>query len=319
LYELVRGADVFLTNFLPEARSRLKIDADDLLAINPRLVYGRGSGYGPLGSEAQRGGFDGITYWHRTGISSSLTPHDADEVTNMPVPGFGDIQTSISLLAGVSAGLRQRDRTGQGLVVDVSLLSAGMWAMSMALTGANAIGQREMPKFGRADAPSPLANTYRTSDGRFVMLAILQSDQHWPRLCEVFDRPDLVDDPRFATHELRDQHARECIAELDKVFAQHDLAHWTTGLAQQDGQWESVATVGDLNDDEQAWANGYLQRVRHDDGREITLVSTPIQFDGEPGSMGQAPEHGGNTEEVLLELGIDWDRIMELKDEHVIN
>jgi crotonobetainyl-CoA:carnitine CoA-transferase CaiB-like acyl-CoA transferase len=237
----------------------------------------------------------------------------------MPVPALGDIQAAISIVAGVSAALRQRDRTGHGLAVDVSLMSAGMWAMSVAFTGANILGRDEMPKVDRAAAWNPLVTTYRTSDGRFLMLAMLQSDRYWSRLCDVLGCPNLIDDPRFATHELRGEHSRECVSELEKVFAEHDLDHWTTALAQQEGQWEAVKKVGDLNTDEQAWANGYLQRVRHDDGREITLVSTPIQFDGVPGPMSPAPELGGNTEEVLLELGIEWDRISDLKEKHVVS
>jgi len=74
LLELVRSADVFLTNFLPPARRKLGIDAEELMAVNPRLIYARGSGYGTRGDEADKGGYDGITYWNRTGVAAAATP-----------------------------------------------------------------------------------------------------------------------------------------------------------------------------------------------------------------------------------------------------
>jgi crotonobetainyl-CoA:carnitine CoA-transferase CaiB-like acyl-CoA transferase len=312
-YELLRSADVFITSFLPAARRKLRIEADDVLAVNPRIIYARGSGYGQLGPQAERGGFDAITYWYRTGIGAAITAENATEVVSMPGPAFGDIQGAVALAAGISAALFQRERTGEGVVVDTSLFAAGLWAASPSFVGANMIGADDVPKHSRAEAASPLSNTYRTSDGRFIALSILQSDRYWPEFCAAIARPDLLTDPRFATLADRDANSAACIVELDKAFAAGDLAHWIERLSKQEGQWEVVTKLGELNDDEQAWANGYLQDVDYGDGRQIRLVPAPVQFGLEQPVLRPAPELGAQTEEILLELGMDWDRISELR------
>lgn len=317
-YELLRTADVFITSFLPAARRKLGIEADDVLSVNPRLVYARGSGYGQRGPQAERGGFDAITYWYRTGVGAAVTARDATGVVSMPGPAFGDIQSAMSLAAGVSAALFERERTGEGQVVDTSLFASGLWAMSPSFVGANMIGEDDLPKHPREAAASPLSNTYRTSDGRFIALEILQSDRYWPQFCQAIGRPDLIDNPRFATLAARSANSSECIVELDKTFATRDLAHWVELLSKQDGQWEVVTRLGEINDDEQAWANGYLQDVDYGNGREIRLIPAPVQFGLEPPVLRPAPELGAQTEEVLMELGLDWDRITALKQSAVI-
>lgn len=317
LCDLVRRADVFVTNFLPRARRKLRIDVEDLVRVNPRLVYARASAHGPLGPEAEIGGYDNMTYWHRSGLASSLTA-DGDDIALMPVPAVGDIQSGMNLAGGIAAALLQRDRTGRSVIVDGSLLAAGMWAMSAAFTAANNIDQPEVPKFSRREAWNPLVNAYRTSDGRFVILNMLFSDRFWPRLCEVLERPELAEDERFSTADDRQLHRLECVRALDEAFFAHDAEHWKQALGSQGGQWAVAQRVGELNDEQQAWDNGYLRTIQSVSGQEITLVSAPVQFDERPGRIGPAPELGAHTEEVLLELGLSWDRIVELKELAVI-
>ncbi|MGA0606651.1 CaiB/BaiF CoA transferase family protein [Phenylobacterium sp. VNQ135] len=320
LLRLAKNADVFITNFLPDARRNLGIDVADLRAVNPKIIYARGSAHGPKGPESERGGFDGLTYWQRSGAGVSAMPADTTDLITLPAPAFGDSQTGTALAAGVSAALFHRERTGEALVVDVSLLAAGMWAMQASMVGANLSGMPELPHSNHSTAPSPTSNYYRCSDGRFIALSMLQSDRYWARLCTLMGRADLANDPRFCTIDKRAENNRACILELDSVFEQHPLPYWTEILAQQEGQWAIVQVAKDLNEDRQAWANGYIQTVDYEDGRSLNLVSTPIQFDESPPELRPAPEHGAHTEEVLLEeLGYDWDAILELKQQGVIS
>ena len=310
---LVERADVFLTNLLPSARRRLGIDVDQVMARNPTIVYGRGSGYGPKGPEADVGGFDAAAYWFRSGVGSAAMPPGGTEPINLPGPGFGDIQTGAHLAGGIAAALFARTRTGQGTVVDASLLSAGMWALQGNITAAATTAVAELPKRARAEVTNPLTVAYRTADDRYVGLVMLDSQRYWPEFCKAIGRPDLIDDERFAVARSRAVNSGACVAELDAVFGARPLAHWQDALADQDGPWSIVAHAGDVLTDPQARANGYVQDVAYDEARSIPLVSSPIQFDERPATLRPAPEHAVHTEEVLLELGLGWEEITRLK------
>lgn len=315
LEELVRKADVFVTNFLPGTCEKLGIGPDDIKRINPRIIYGRGSAHGPKGEEARRGGFDGVTYWMRTGAAmSAMSPREDAELVTLPAPAFGDSQVGMAFAGGIVGALFHRERTGESPLVDCSLLSGGMWAMQAALIGANLCKVEMLKNSDRTKAASPLTNHYRTSDGRFVALAMLQGDRYWADLCALLGRPELATDARFADVEARGKNNVACIQEFDAIFREKPLAYWEELLSKQKGQWATVESVTNLNTDPQAHANGFIQDVDYGGGRSIKLVTSPVMFDEEAPELRPAPELGAHTELVLSEeLGLDWDRIIELK------
>lgn len=320
LEELVRTADVFLTNFLPRSCEKLGIRPEDIKRINPKIIYGRGSAHGPKGEEAARGGFDGLTYWMRTGAAmSAMSMREGAELVTLPAPAFGDSQVGMAFAGGVAAALFHRERTGEAPVVDCSLLSGGMWAMQAALIGANLCKVEMLKNSDRTKAASPLANHYRTSDGRFIALAMLQGDRYWADLCVLLERPDLATDPRFADVEARGENNIACINELDEIFRRKPLAYWTDLLSKQGGQWAAVESVTNLNTDPQALANRFIQEVDYGGGRSINLVTSPVMFDEEAPELRPAPGLGAHTEAVLVEdLGFGWDKITKLKDRRAI-
>jgi crotonobetainyl-CoA:carnitine CoA-transferase CaiB-like acyl-CoA transferase len=263
LLSLAERADVFITNFLEPARKQLGIDADDVMARNPRIIYARGTGHGPKGPDADKGGFDGISYWARAGVSTAAMPADYHYPIQLPGPAFGDIQTGMHLAGGVAAALYHRERTGRGVVVDTSLLASGMWAMQASMAGAHASGRKALPHFDRRQPGNPLANVYRTADGRFINLAMLESDRYWPGLCQAMGRPELATDPRYATNPDRMANLGACVDLLDSVFAEHDMEEWKKILGSQDGQWAIVQTTTEVLDDIQAEPNGYVRWVAY--------------------------------------------------------
>jgi crotonobetainyl-CoA:carnitine CoA-transferase CaiB-like acyl-CoA transferase len=147
---------------------------------------------------------------------------------------------------------------------------------------------------------------------------MLESDRWWPDLCKHIDRPDLIDDPRFVDAGSRTKNSAACVAELDTVFASRTLEEWRAAFETLAGAWGPVQSVAELHDDVQAHANGYLPEVTHQSGTTYRLVAAPAQFDQFQPELQPCPEHGQDTEEVLLELGLEWDRIAELKDTAVI-
>jgi crotonobetainyl-CoA:carnitine CoA-transferase CaiB-like acyl-CoA transferase len=311
LSTLIDSADVFLTNFLPGARRRLSIDVEHVRTRNPNVIYALGTGQGSLGSEAERGGFDLASAWARGGAAFQMTP-GSGEPPNQP-GSLGDLSGGMNLAGAIAAALFSRQRDGRAPVVEVSLYATGMWWMAQAVT-AGAVGvTREFRT--RRNPFNALVNYFRTKDERWVCLVFLQADRWWPDLCRHLDRPDLIDDPRFSTSAVRNAHVEECTDELDRIFITRTLAEWRETLASLEGVWSPVLSPAEVGEDPQAIANGYLPDVDKGDGRVYRGVASPVRFDQVPaGTLRGAPEHGENTEAVLLELGFGWDDIARLKD-----
>jgi crotonobetainyl-CoA:carnitine CoA-transferase CaiB-like acyl-CoA transferase len=314
LLDLVSQADVFITNLLPGARARFRIDPEDLSAANPALIYGRASGHGADGPERDAGGFDHTDFWARTGIAHAASMV-AGEFIPQPGPALGDLAGGGFLAGAIAAALYRRTRTGQGSIVDVSLLSSGMWVGAPAVIASQLYGVDTIPRMSHLKLPNPLVAAYTTRDGRQIYLAGIMTEGHYENFCETIERKDLLEDPRFATGAERLAHARECIDLLDELFASRDLAEWVVLLAGLTTPWTVVQTAAEAANDPQVVANGFVASV---EGR-YPLVRSPAQFDGLRPDLERAPQHGEHTEEVLLELGRSWDDIAALKAAEAIS
>ena len=316
LYQLIETADVFLTNLLPDSCKRLKVDLESVRARNPKIIYTRGHGQGVRGEDANRGAFDAAAYFARAGVADAMMTAGA-EYPPTQRPAFGDVMGGLTIATGISAALFKRERTGEPSVVDVSLLGVGMWNMSFDILLTRALGF-PMPKGDRAMAPNPLTNVYKTADDRFIIIVFLQADRHWGEFCEAIERQDLLDDPRFKDATVRAQNKVECVGELDRTFASQPLEHWKKRLAGIEGVWAPLQTAYEVFEDPQAIANGYVPTVEAGDGSSFALINNPVQFDEQPAAPRRAPEHGEHTETILLELGMDWERIIALKESAAI-
>jgi len=307
LYRMVEGADVFLTSFLPAARRRLGIDLAEIRALNPRIVYARGHGHGVRGPDVEKGGYDAASYWSRGGLAHALTPPDA-AVPIMQRAAMGDSTGGMTLAGGIAAALLQRERTGEAPVVDVSLLGTAMWVLAPDIV-AGMLTRAEMPRGGQGLPPNPIVNSYRTSDGRWIFLNMLQPSRYWADLCRHLERPDLIEDPRFVDDPARGRNLAACVAELSAIFAGRSLAEWREKLASLEGVWAPMQSAREIPQDPQVVANGYLAELESAQGTPFRLVESPVQFEESPAPLSPAPEMGQHTEEVLLELGVSWEEI----------
>jgi crotonobetainyl-CoA:carnitine CoA-transferase CaiB-like acyl-CoA transferase len=318
LARLVAASDVFLTSLRPETRRHLRVELDDVRADNPDIVYVRGTAYGARGPDAERGGYDVSTYWARSGMQHALTPLDAAWPLGTR-PAFGDVVGGLTIAGAVSAALYRRATTRETTVVDASLLASGIWQVQPDVVNARlgGGGATEAPP-ARHETLNPLTLPYRTADGRYVALIMIAADQRWAELCAAIGHPDAASDARWVDMDSRRRNARSCVEWLESVFAQRTLDEWKHALSNIHGEWAPVQSPAEVHDDPQVTANGYIAEV--DMGGEVTipLVTSPVQFDGQPGRPTRAPEHGEQTEAVLLELGCTWDEIARWKDEGAI-
>ena len=321
LDELIAESDVFLTNFLPSARKRLRLDVEDVRSVRPDIIYARGSAHGVHGPEADVGGYDLSTFWCRGGGAWGATPGDAHTVSMMPGGAMGDSMSGMTLAGGISAALFARERTGETSVVDVSLLGVACWGNSLSIGSAVLTG--EDPPRTSIEGPAhvaanPTVGHFPTSDGRFINLTMLQPGRFWADLCRHIDRPDLIEDERFNSGDKLMMNASVAGALVESAIAEKPYTHWVQQFQTLEGTWAPVQSPLEVAADEQVRANGYLVDLVDADGLAQKIVSSPVQFDEVPFDLIRAPQFAEHTDDIICELGYDTESLLRLKFDGVI-
>lgn len=317
IYELAKNSDVFLTNYMPAQRQKNKFDVEHIRAANPDIVYARGSAYGDKGPERDVGGYDGTAFWTRSGVGHSLTPAELGGALGQGIPAFGDSIGGMFIAGGISAALLHRERTGEAVELDVSLLSTAWWAAGASVTQGMETGEVMRSHMPGSLAPSvnPFMANYLTSDGGTINLCIISPTGLIRDTFEHLGIPEAADDPRFCEVLPLIQNADAAAELIAKAFAAKPFEYWRQHLKTMRGQWAPFQSLLDLATDEQAIANDMIAEVEvASGGAPFRVVRGPVQFNHEPLETTRAPQASEHTEIVLMELGMDWDRIAELKE-----
>jgi crotonobetainyl-CoA:carnitine CoA-transferase CaiB-like acyl-CoA transferase len=313
LHRLVQRADVFITNYPPPVRQRLRITYDDLAPLNEPLIYASFTGYGETGPEANKPGFDATAWWARTGLMH-LVRAGAAATPARSLPGMGDHPSAMGTYGAIVTALYQRERTGKGNYVSSSLLANGLWANGCSVQAA-LCGDRVVPQPAREAAVNALRVHYRCRDGRWLLLSIAADEWRWEKFKTCLADPAL-DDRRFATVERREEHAGELVVILDRVFATRDLAHWRRVLDEAGIIFGIVAETADIADDEQVLAAGHLVPFADAD---LMTVNSPIEIAGQQKVRPRvAPKVGEHSAGVLRDVGYAESEIAELREAGVI-
>lgn len=316
VHQLVKGADVFVTNLRSKALDKLCLDYETLSSINSALVYAELSGYGEVGPDKEQPGFDRSAYFARSGMQDILREPGAPPPCMRPA--FGDHATSGFLAAAILGALWRRERSGIAQKVSLSLYHCGIWQLGTDIQ-ASLISGKDIPKASRSAAGNPLTNHYKTKDDRWLVLAMPPSDKYWSGFCKAIGRQTLEQDARYRTHQLRSQNAASLISLLDTVFAARTYAYWKKALDKYENVSGLVQSPIEVATDPQAWAAGIFTSIKHPTAGEVKLITAPGRFSKTPGGpRTAAPELGQHTEEVLREIGYTWDDIVRLKAEQII-
>ena len=298
---LLEEADVFVTNLRPRALESLGLDPEHVRERLPGLVYAQITGYGSDGPDRNRASYDVGAFWSRSGLADRMTIRGEAPPT---IPAaFGDHITAMNLVAGISAALAARERTGRGRLVETSLFRTGIYCLASDLATQLCFDKcATIPP--RTKSGAPLQNSYPTQDGRWFWLLCLESDRHWPKLKRALGSPDWAEDERFADARARLANRRELIALLDERFSEHTLAEWTERFEAEEVWYAPVSRLDELVDDPQAHAaRAFVEIPASGELDALRSPASPVDFDRERCRPRRAcPTVGEHTEEVRKEL-----------------
>src|ERR1700712_3427000 len=314
LYRLVAGADVFITNYPPPVRRKLRIGLDDLAPLNDRLIYCSFTGYGETGPEADKPGFDVTAWWARSGLMD-LVRSGPDAIPARSLGGMGDHPSAMAVYGAIVTALYQREKTGKGTHVGSSLLANGLWANSCSVQQ-ELCGEKVSIQPSRARAPGPTRNHYQCRDGHWIILSIVPTEERWDKFSKLVGDGVLARAPRYATAADRDLNAQALTAQLDDIFAGRDYAEWKQLLEANGLIFGIVARIEDVAKDQQAIASGALVAF---EGEDLLTVSSPFWLAGQQKVVPKrAPSVGQHNEAVLSDLGYSGEDIAAFRTAGVI-
>lgn len=312
-HRILKQADVFLTNNRPAALKKMGIDYDQLKDIYPRLVYALVTGYGEEGPDCDLPGFDVIAYWSRSGFLTDLADPSGYPVST--ASGFGDTTVGTALFGGICAALLDREKTGKGDKLSVSLYGAAIWYSNLMVVSTQYGDVYPRPRV----AGSPMASPYRCKDGEWIMIAVIDFKKHFKLLCEVCDIPWAAEDPRFLTIKSMTENRAQLFPLLEEGFARYDSAAMAKRLAAAGIVYDVMHHFKDISKDPQAFANDYVRKIQYANGREAVFAMPPIKSEKHGKSdYTRAPFLGEHGEEILKELGYEKEQISALKKDGVI-
>jgi formyl-CoA transferase len=301
LERLVKWADVLIVNTPHPARKKLKLEYDDVVQWNQRLIYADLTGFGEKGPDADLPGFDITSYWARSGLLSMT--RDADAPPTWPVGGSGDNATAVGLYSAIVTALYRRERTGKGSYVTTSLLAEGVWSASVSIQAALC----EAKFFGLHDRTHPAnaaLNVYRASDGVWFVLLVMPDKV--AAVAKAIGRADLLTDPRFSDPAKLAANMPQLTAILDEIFSAQPMAHWYEVFNGVHVTFGAVRGPQEVIDDPQLRLNEIVVPLEGAGGKLTSTISSPIQVHGiAKVPARRAPDIGEHNDEVLRQLGFD--------------
>jgi formyl-CoA transferase len=305
LERLVKWADVLIVNTPHPARRRLKLEYDDVVQWNPRLIYADVTGFGEKGPDAALPGFDITAYWARSGLLSMT--REAGQPPTWPVAGSGDNATAVGLYSAIVTALYRRERTGKGAYVSTALLAEGIWSASVSIQAALS-GAKFYGPFDRKNPANAALNVYRASDGTWFVLII--TPDKLEAVAEAIGRTDLLTDPRFSDPAKLMANMSQLTAILDEVFGAQPMAHWHDIFGGVHVTFGAVRGPEEVINDPQLRANDIVVPLDGAGDHLQSTISSPMQVhDVEKVPAKRAPELGEHNEEILQELGFDSKQI----------
>jgi formyl-CoA transferase len=309
LEKLVKWADVLIVNTPHPARKKLKLEYDEVVQWNPRLIYADLTGFGEKGPDANLPGFDITSYWARSGLLS-LT-RDAGAPPTWPVAGSGDNATAVGLYSAIVTALYRRERTGKGSYVTTSLLAEGVWSASVSIQ----VALCDAKFFGLHDRKNPAnaaMNVYRASDGTWFVLVV--TPDKLTAVAKAIGRSDLLTDPRFSNLTKLVQNMSQLTAILDEVFSSQPMAHWYEVFNGVRVTFGAVREPHEVINDPQVRANDIVVPLEGAGGKLTSTISSPVQVHGVAKVPARrAPALGEHNEEVLKQLGFSASEIDGLR------
>jgi crotonobetainyl-CoA:carnitine CoA-transferase CaiB-like acyl-CoA transferase len=300
LQELVTWADVFIVNTPHHARKKLKLEYDDVVLWNPRLIYADLTGFGEKGPDAELPGFDITSYWARSGLLSMT--RDAGAPPTWPVAGSGDNATAVGIYSAIVTALYRRERTGKGSYVTTSLLAEGIWSASVSIQAALA-GAKFYGLHDRKHPANAALNVYRAADDTWFVLLV--TPDKLVALTQAIGRPDLLKDPRFSDPAKLAANMPQLAGILDEVFAAQPMAHWYEAFNGVHITFGPVRGPQEVIEDPQLRANDIVVPLEGA-GKLTSTISSPIQVHGVAKvAARRAPGLGEHNEEILRDLGFD--------------
>lgn len=318
LFKLLEGADIFLTNWRPQALEKLGLDYDSLKDRFPKLVYGSLTGYGETGPDKDLPGYDFTAFWARSGMLGTLYQKGGEP--NNLIPGIGDHTAGMNLAAGCMVALHKAKTTGVGDKVLVNLLHSAIFAQAIAIQAAQYKGLGKQYPISRKDAENPFNNTYKSSDGKFIQISMPPFDIFYPKFMPLIGREDLVGNERYTMASITKNGLHgEFIAILEEAIAKKTAAEWGEIFTKADVPFAAAAVWEDVLEDKQAWAIEAFESVDYPTGKRA-MVRQPIELTGsEKRPYGKAPQLGEHSEEILTSLGYTPEQLKSLHEAGVYN